>query len=126
MTSRIHVLKRDQKILLVRTLIGWADSDNHLNYTIAELSAMLEEPLGRPVTTETVRQYVKNAGFTWKNAIPANLNRNNVDRVVELAKVVQQIAIDIGFTRHDALTTLEQLVRKQKITHRQTPVDTDD
>jgi hypothetical protein len=88
-----------------------ADENNIIPHTIEEIAAKLEEPLGRPISGMTVREYMRNAGFSW---LTTNRGTSKVDRVAELAKIVHQIMTQyVGITDPELEMRLERITRKQ-------------
>ena len=78
----------DQRTKLLMALVEMANVDKYIPYTASEIAARVEEPIGRSISTTSLRPYMRAAGFTWKDATGRSAHSPNQDRVVELARII--------------------------------------
>ena len=107
-------LTRELRTKLIRALVELSDSDSYIPHSVSEISAKLEERIGRPVSDMTVRAYLKDGGFTWlaRKAIPKTRG-TKIDRVAELARIIEQLMIHIGLHDDDMEERLKRIIKKQ-------------
>jgi Winged helix-turn helix len=95
-------LSRQQKTVLIRALVEWADENNAIDATVAEIAARLSERLGRDVSSMTTRTYLKDAGFTWKHTNPVPPRPGKTDRIAQLAEIVERLMHNLDGLGTDA------------------------
>lgn len=103
-----------ERIIVIRTLDEWADENRHISADSGTISARVSERIGRDISPETVRSYLANGDITYRKRV-RSANKGTQDRVVELAKVVQNMAEMIGLEDDDIVEPLKRLASRQPV-----------
>lgn len=117
MSGKGNLTLRD-RITLIRALIEWGGDDSHIPEPVATIAERAKTRLGRSVSRTTLRSYLDEAGISYDKTRAATACQQ--DRISEVAKILQEIALKVGITDEELLQDLHYIATKQRVTKQRT------